>query len=342
MRGTGRVQSRQRRVQTDGGARHHRLHLYQDAAGALADGEHVLILRATDGAGNVSVPLTVQFGFDATAPLIVISGVADGQAYTAPVTATITVSDANSPWSVVLLDGVPYVSGTAITADGVHVLRVDAEDKVGNKSSRTVQFTIGQAARTVVLLTPAQDSYLRTPVGVTGTVTGGSVALAKVEYRVGNNTWLPATATGGGNYARSLTSLPDAAYLLVMRATDTKGGITDSAARRFTVDNTIPLMIVSGVAEGVTYRGAPTVGFVGKDTNLKSSAATLNGQPFATGTVVSADGSYQLVMVAEDLAGNSVTKTVNFRVDRTALKQSRQCVRWQARSGLRCLRCRRT
>src|SRR5205814_7161708 len=50
-----------------------------------AEGDHTLVVTSTDAAGNTSTR-TVHFTIDTTAPVITVSGVADGQLSRVPLT----------------------------------------------------------------------------------------------------------------------------------------------------------------------------------------------------------------------------------------------------------------
>ncbi|MGE6575096.1 S-layer homology domain-containing protein [Paenibacillus xylanexedens] len=67
-----------------------------------------------------------------------------------------------------------------------------------------------------------------------------------------------------------------------------------------TLDTVSP--VISGVAEGGSYTSSQTITF-------NEGTATLNGNPFVSGTSVGANGSY--VLVVTDHAGNSTTITFN-------------------------------
>ncbi len=105
------------------------------------DGNDVLTATGSDLGGNVTTR-AVHFTVDTVAPIITIMGVTNGATYTANVTPVITITDANLVSSTTTLDGIPYVSGTPITASGTHVLSVSASDCAGNQSSRSISFSI--------------------------------------------------------------------------------------------------------------------------------------------------------------------------------------------------------
>jgi hypothetical protein len=89
-------------------------------------------------------------------------------------------------------------------------------------------------------------------------------------------------------------------YTLIV--TDFAGNVTTV---KFTLDKTAP--IVMGVSNNAHYNKDVTVKF-------NEGTATLNGKAVTSGTVVSTEGSYTLIV--KDQAGN--TSTVRFMIDKTA------------------------
>lgn len=118
----------------------------------LADGKHTLIIEATDAAGNVSDPKVITFFIDSTPPTILFGGIEDGEKYTASVKPEIyleDLSDITTP--TVLLNGKQVYANSLdgktflleeITSLGNHELTVKATDKLGNETTKTINFTI--------------------------------------------------------------------------------------------------------------------------------------------------------------------------------------------------------
>src|SRR5690606_22342987 len=84
--------------------------------------------------------------------------------------------------------------------------------------------------------------------------------------------------------------------------------VTDAASNAdtvsFVIDKTVP--VVTGVENGGFYNEGLTVTF-------NEGTATLNGEPFTSGTVVTGEDAYTLIVT--DVAGNS--DTVRFVIDKT-------------------------
>ncbi|HOX21867.1 MAG TPA: fibronectin type III domain-containing protein, partial [Elusimicrobiales bacterium] len=113
------------------------------ASGSMvsAQGEYALSVFASDVGGHASTA-TVSFVVDLASPTITVTGVADGSLYELLVAPVISAADANLSTFSAVLDGQPYASGSAIAADGAHALTATALDKAGNRTDKTVSFTL--------------------------------------------------------------------------------------------------------------------------------------------------------------------------------------------------------
>jgi subtilase family serine protease len=109
------------------------------------EGRHQLNASATDLAGNQG-SASASLILDKTPPEIAITGIEEGVAYSTAPVATIAATDANLTRSESLLDGAPYVSGTAISARGSHVLSVETVDCAGNRANRILHFSVNEAS----------------------------------------------------------------------------------------------------------------------------------------------------------------------------------------------------
>jgi cytochrome c len=112
------------------------------------DGQHELLYRATDRAGNAESLRSAVVRIDGTKPTLLVSGLADGQLYG-------DSQDVRVSWQAVdptsgiattsaTLDGRPYANGALLALYelplGLHELTATATDKAGNSTSTTVRF----------------------------------------------------------------------------------------------------------------------------------------------------------------------------------------------------------
>lgn len=292
-----------------------RLGVYSAAVQQTTDGPLTFVARAEDGLGNKSSVVQLSVVIDNTAPVIAITGVADGQLSRVDLVPTVAVTDVNLQSSQILLDGVPYASGNAV-GEGVHVLAVTAIDKAGNKSERSIRFTIDHTAPTVTVTAPVNASVWRTMPDVQARAVDAISGVASVEVQY-NSSWLAMSAGTDGIYARALADAADGTYQFAVRATDVAGNISALSEFRITIDKTPPVITITGVSDKQLSRTdlAPVIQV--SDSNLESSAISLDGVAFVSGTAVG-EGAHTLSVSARDKAGNTSSTTLTFTVDRTA------------------------
>ena len=83
-------------------------------------------------------------------------------------------------------------------------------------------------------------------------------------------------------------------------------------------DTTPPVIDLTGVAEGqvIVYPGTVTPVFSASDETDSNPtlSATLNGEPFTSGTEISEVGEYELEIIATDYKGNETEVSVSFEI----------------------------
>jgi len=107
-------------------------------------------------------------------------------------------------------------------------------------------------------------------------------------------------------------------------------GTLDGELRGFLLtpnDTTPPTIVITGVQEGGSYTNTVTATIditdTGSGVDPTKTSVTLNGQPYTSGTAITAAGAYTLVVNAADQDGNPAGQTVHFRVKHsTALAYS--------------------
>ncbi|WP_160151231.1 Ig-like domain-containing protein [Exiguobacterium aurantiacum] len=292
-------------------------------SGTRITAEGAYTLRLTDAAGNET---TREFTIDRTP--VTVNGVADGLTKDV-VTPTFTEGTAT-------LNGKPYTSGIPITADGAYALVVT--DQAGNTTTHT--FTIDRTAPLVTGVTNGTFNQDITPVfEETATLNGqafasGTIVTEEGTYvlvvtdQAGNATDIRFTidrtkvevsgVEDGKTFVRATPRFSEGKATLngvpfTSGQTITKDGsytlrVVDEAGNetvvRFTIDATPP--VLNGLTKGKThYREVAPL--------FTEGAATLNGQPFVSGTRISREGVYTLRLV--DAIGNETVET--FTIDRT-------------------------
>ncbi|TYC03947.1 DUF1349 domain-containing protein [Micromonospora sp. WP24] len=128
---------------------------YSEPVEVTGDGEHELLFRSTDSAGNAETLKSAVLRIDGTKPTLLVSGLADGQLYgdSQDVRVSWQAVDPTSGIASVAgeLDGRPYASGTLQAMYelplGLHELTVTATDKAGNETTSEVRFFVTTSFR---------------------------------------------------------------------------------------------------------------------------------------------------------------------------------------------------
>ena len=256
-----------------------------------AEGQYELIVTAVDLAGNSS-QTKISFAVDKTAPVITVTGVENGKIYNSNVTPAFS---ANEGTVTTTLNGKEYKGGE-ITAEGQYELIVTAEDLAGNSSQTKINFTVDKTAPIIT---------------VTG-VENGKIYNSNVTPVFSANEGTVTASLNGKEYKGGEISAEGQCELIVT-ALDLAGNSSQTKIS-FTVDKTAPVITVTGVENGKIYNSNVTPAF---SANEGTVTATLNGKEYKGGEIT-AEGQYELIVTAEDLAGNSSQTKISFTVDKTA------------------------
>ncbi len=254
-------------------------------------------------ARNGVLTVTDENGIDSSLTVIVDGGGSSSSGHTSPsppavegvsnyvyynTDVTPVFSNANAALSLNGAPGIPFASGTAITAEGSYVLVVTGSPGY----TTTVNFVID---KTAPLIEGVVDStYYSTD--VTPDVVEGNIQTVVM-------------AKDGLETAYSLGDILSSEGTYVLTVTDKAG---NSASASFTIDRSAP--VISGVTDNSYYNIAvtPTV----TEANPDTVTLTLDGSEMAynLGDSLNSDGVY--VLTVTDLSGSSTS--VIFTIDRTA------------------------
>ncbi|HGA9913687.1 TPA: non-fimbrial adhesin SiiE [Salmonella enterica subsp. enterica serovar Virchow] len=229
--------------------------------------------------------------------------------------------------------------------EGQHTLTVEVTDGAGNKMTETLNFTIDITLMTPTIeLAPDQDTgqnkndnltSVTQPVFVLGSI---DKDVRHVELSIEHNgtfkTVVLTESADGWRY-RPDSALADGSYTFTVTVTDVAGNQQTSAPLKVTIDGTLTTPVIelaagedSGtVGDRLTNHDRPVFDIRQVDSDVtrvmvkvtyngkthEEAAVFTNGQWRFTPSASRADGSYQLAVVVEDLAGN-VKESAPFEV----------------------------
>ncbi|MGM0712180.1 Ig-like domain-containing protein [Brevibacillus parabrevis] len=273
------------------------------------DGAYTLVV--TDEAGNVT---TLSFTVDQTKPQGTMT-IGNGDTHTnqSQVSLQLNVTDLTSMTTVYSNDGAnwslpePYASTktwTLAPGDGEKRVTANITDAAGNTATLEATIIVDQTAPT--------GSFT---INDGASVTNAKQVALKLQYAdADDQLQMRFSPTGSGDWSgweavqetKSWTlSDGDGAKTVFLQIRDRAGNVLD-LQKSITLDATAP--VVTGVDDEGVYNSDRLITFT-------EGTATLNGAPFASGTTVTEQGNYTLVVTDE--AGNKTT--VVFSIDKTPL-----------------------
>ncbi|EBX8652068.1 Ig-like domain repeat protein [Salmonella enterica subsp. enterica serovar Westhampton] len=322
---------------------------------ALPDGKHTLLVDVTDIAGNVAQEtLQFTIDTTLREPTIVLDPTHDTGDDTNDNLTRINkpvfiIGNVDNDVShiVVHIDGRDYTienTGGNLTftpdqplSDGQHTISVTVTDIAGNtKTSAELQIEIDTQVQ-IDSVTLTTDSGVNDHDNVTNATrpsfeiaTPDDVTSVLVSFDGVN--WTPVSKNAAGQWEFTAGSaLPDGHYTLHVQATD-RAGNTANSTLGFTVDTQIDGLSVvmlddagKDSTDGITNITSPRFEISAREP-LQSVTVILNGKSstltqgagnkwlFTPDTPL-VDGTYKIEIVAEDIAGNKISKEVSFTID---------------------------
>ncbi|EDI7701012.1 Ig-like domain repeat protein [Salmonella enterica] len=322
---------------------------------ALPDGKHTLLVDVTDIAGNVAQEtLQFTIDTTLREPTIVLDPTHDTGDDTNDNLTRINkpvfiIGNVDNDVShiVVHIDGRDYTienTGGNLTftpdqplSDGQHTISVTITDIAGNtKTSAELQIEIDTQVQ-IDSVTLTTDSGVNDHDNVTNATrpsfeiaTPDDVTSVLVSFDGVN--WTPISKNAAGQWEFTAGSaLPDGHYTLHVQATD-RAGNTANSTLGFTVDTQIDGLSVvmlddagKDSTDGITNITSPRFEISAREP-LQSVTVILNGKSstltqgagnkwlFTPDTPL-VDGTYKIEIVAEDIAGNKISKEVSFTID---------------------------
>ncbi|EEK5125778.1 Ig-like domain repeat protein [Salmonella enterica] len=322
---------------------------------ALPDGKHTLLVDVTDIAGNVAQEtLQFTIDTTLREPTIVLDPTHDTGDDTNDNLTRINkpvfiIGNVDNDVShiVVHIDGRDYTienTGGNLTftpdqplSDGQHTISVTVTDIAGNtKTSAELQIEIDTQVQ-IDSVTLTTDSGVNDHDNVTN-ATRPSFEIAtpddmtSVLVSFDGVNWTPISKNAAGQWEFTAGSaLPDGHYTLHVQATD-RAGNTANSTLGFTVDTQIDGLSVvmlddagKDSTDGITNITSPRFEISAREP-LQSVTVILNGKSstltqgagnkwlFTPDTPL-VDGTYKIEIVAEDIAGNKISKEVSFTID---------------------------
>lgn len=283
------------------------------------NGLYVVRIQAHDAVGNENIK-TFTYTIHKTAPEVTFTGL-DKEVQSSDYSIKINIkSDIELKSQKVTLDGVEIddiSEAIAVSEEGTHTLKVEAEDIAGNKTEETKTFTIDKTAPTLNI-TGVQDGDLKNT-DVTYSITGSDNITATLQKDNGAKQ----------NCSLNGTISEDGKYKIEAEAVDEAGNKTTKSVS-FEIDKTAPEIKINGVPDkitnssvnySITADGDITAVITGqKETSSGTTDVeeTKTGKNSVSGSITD-NGTYTITVNSTDEAGNKAEqKIVTFTIDKKA------------------------
>jgi parallel beta-helix repeat protein len=196
--------------------------------------------------------------------------------------------------------------------DGTYNITIYAKDWGMNENIEIFTFTIDSISPNISLISPDNNSLIKP-----GTIIDfeiNDLYLNITTYTL--NDGLPITLSSP--YNLSTEGWGDGTHNITVYADDLAGNEI-SKTFRFTIDGAKPTINITGVINEEYYNTnvTPMINISDAHLNEDETITTLNDMSFVSGTEVSAEGKHTLYIYAVDKAGNNISKTITFTIDKT-------------------------
>lgn len=278
----------------------------------LADGNHSIVLKAVDLAGNSSSESAYSWAIDTTAPETSVLG---NQVANNNITFTLSANEANVTF-VCSLDGAVFAACTSpvsysSVAGGTHSFVAKAIDHAGNIDSAgaTYQFTVLDPVKAIITsVSPSKSPTNQNQMTIAFTSDRGP---ATFICSMDNQAATPCTSP------ITYTAIPDGSHSFIVRAVDEFNNIDAiGAAINWSVDTVKPLLLsftTSTASTSITVSWVTnelTTGKVLYGQGSTINQSTVETTTLATDHTVQLNGllpstSYSIVITGRDGAGNT-------------------------------------
>ncbi len=304
-----------------------------DLFDGIADGWHIISVRAYDSAGNCAEK-RIDVLVDTRAPQVIIIGPVEGQkTNSSEVRFNWTATDATSgvlgmryrlnggAWSALE----PFASKDFMAAfdDGHYTMQVQAFDSLNNVASETVNFTVDTTAPVLTIDSPGEQSLISTPWAVVyWHASDATTGVDGYQYRIDGAEWSSPSSITSFRFA----SLGEGVHLVEIRAFDQAGNMMQQGVN-FTVDTVAPQIIIVSPGPGTFINvSSALVSWNGTDstTGILGYEYRVNGGQWSAMIGVLGiqldlpDGHYSVQVRAFDRVGNTNTTSVTFVIDTVA------------------------
>jgi hypothetical protein len=213
-------------------------------------------------------------------------------------------------------------SSVTLTTEGTHTLVYWSVDWAGNvEQQHTATVKIDKTAPvTVATVNPSapngSNGWYISDVTISLSASDDASGVSSTEYSLdGGNTWV--------NYITAVTFDQEGKYAFEYRSIDQAGNIETAKTISFNLDATVPEITITGFGNGDLSDASDIVPVVTLKDNMSGmdnskTQVTLDGRQYQIGDTIQLYmlplGTHTFAVSASDLAGNTISSTVTFKI----------------------------
>ncbi|MHA1998093.1 MAG: right-handed parallel beta-helix repeat-containing protein, partial [Promethearchaeota archaeon] len=298
---------------------------------SLSQGSHVIYLYINDKAGNTNTT-TIAFTKDTILPVLVLVSPANSSIFNNAFDFVVNVTDINIDFSSYQVESQPTrvlspnSSNSMIVADwnalseGTNSIEIWCDDLAGNRQTIFLEFIKDTIAPNMQLVNPANNSYFNSSFEVETNIT--DIHIDNRWFNIDNG----ANNSFGGseNITFDFSGLGEGLHEIYIFGNDT-GGNENSMIFSFTKDTINPNITITSPAQGQLFNSTFVINTSVVDAtalsmyyyidNMTMGPTVFNGNESLSGFAGLDDGSHEVMLFAQDAAGNVGAKNLTFIKD---------------------------
>jgi hypothetical protein len=299
------------------------------------EGDHLLEYYSTDNAGNDESIKNTPIRIDTSNPIsnIVVTGSAGtndwliGTSVTVNLTATDSISGGSSIYYAI--DGgsiQSYANEFQVSKDGVTTIGYYATDSAGNSESHKLYSfkldTTDPVTQAALSGTRGDNLWYVSSVSLTLSPLDAVSGVNWTKYSLDNGSWQP--------YSGSFSITTDGAHTVEFYSQDNSSRTEVTRNTTFKIDTVVPSLTIDVLNNTKSTSNSIMVSWSSSDgtSGVNRTEYSLDGGAFqvCTGSSLDlkglADGDHNLVLKVTDNAGNSIAKSVSFKVNTNVFSMS--------------------
>ncbi|MHA1892614.1 MAG: right-handed parallel beta-helix repeat-containing protein [Promethearchaeota archaeon] len=299
--------------------------------GSLSEGAHVVYFDVYDKAGNLKNDTSLVFTKDTILPVLTLDSPSNNSIFNSAFSFQVNVTEINIDQANYRIGSLSIHSFTVNASnsmnisewnalgEGNHLIVFWVLDNAGNNNSILLNFTKDTLVPSIEFTSPPQDQYFNQSFTIVSAISDVHLFLKWYNVDNGVNTTLV-----GNNITLDFSTLSEGIHHVYVFANDTASNF-NSSTFTFTKDTILPNISVTAPSQNQIFNNAFVLNTKVIDStainmyyyidNFSTGPTAFNGNESISGFDVLSEGSHDILLYANDSAGNINNMTLSFIKD---------------------------